>query len=152
MGTAAEYDPHYLAGIRYFNRHEFFEAHEAWEDVWRDCDPEPRRFYQGLIQAAVALHHWGNGNWRGTRRLFHSGRTYMSAYPDAYLGLDILGFWRQMELAVADVLKDDPPAASARLDPALAPTIALDPPPVSWPADESGEPVPLLDGRSQGVE
>jgi predicted metal-dependent hydrolase len=134
MGMAAEYDPRYLAGIQHFNRREFFEAHEVWEDLWRECRPEDRRFYQGLIQAAVALHHWGNGNWRGTHRLFHSGRTYMSAYPVPYQGLDIGSFWREMEQAIADVLKDAPPGDSARLDPARAPTIALDPLPARWPA------------------
>jgi predicted metal-dependent hydrolase len=125
MGATTERDPRYLTGIEHFNRLEFFEAHEVWEDLWNDCLPEDRRFYQGLIQAAVALHHWGNGNWRGAQRLFHSGRKYMSAYPEPHLGLAIGEFWQQMAHAVADVLENAPPAASARLDPGNAPKIVL---------------------------
>jgi hypothetical protein len=125
METATQRDPRYLSGIVHFNRLEFFEAHEVWEDLWNDCLPADRRFYQGLIQAAVALHHWGNGNWRGARRLFHSGRTYMSAYPEPHLGLAIGQFWQQMADAVADVLPDSPPIGPARLDPAKAPKIVL---------------------------
>ena len=65
--AVAEYDPRFLAGISFFNRRQYFEAHEVWEDLWHECSPECRRFYQGLIQAAVALHHWRNGNWRGRK-------------------------------------------------------------------------------------
>jgi predicted metal-dependent hydrolase len=53
--TSPSYDPRYLAGVVLFNRGDFFEAHEAWEDVWVDCAGEERVFYQGLIQAAVGL-------------------------------------------------------------------------------------------------
>jgi predicted metal-dependent hydrolase len=133
MDAAAKYDPRYLAGIIFFNRREFFEAHEVWEDLWHECSPECRRFYQGLIQAAVALHHWRNGSWRGAKRLFQSGRNYMSAYGPKYLGLDIGEFWRLMETALADVLKDAPPETSARLVEMAAPRIALDPSPAQWP-------------------
>jgi len=127
------YDPRYLAGIRLFNDRDFFQAHDVWEELWNDCPNIDRRFHQGLIQAAVALYHWSNGNWRGARRLFHSGRAYMSAYPDPHRGLAIGRFWQQMERAAADVLKDPPPATEVRLNEDLAPRIELDPPPTFWP-------------------
>ena len=52
--------PLYLQGIRYFNECDFFESHETWEELWTEYRGEARRFYQGLIQVAVALHHFGN--------------------------------------------------------------------------------------------
>ena len=57
--------PLYRAGIELFNRGEFFEAHEVWEDLWHACASADRRFYQALIQAAVAAYHWGRGNAAG---------------------------------------------------------------------------------------
>jgi predicted metal-dependent hydrolase len=137
MEAVAEYDFRYLAGILSFNRRLFFEAHEIWEDLWHESGPDVRRFYQALIQAAVALHHWNNGNWRGAKRLFHSGRKYMSAYPNGFLGLDVGKFWQQMERAVADVLGESPPAASARLDHSSLPAIEINPPPAQWPELEN---------------
>lgn len=125
MDPSAEYDPRYLAGIRCFNRRDFFEAHEVWEAVWRDCPREWHLFYKGLIQAAVALYHWSKGNWSGSRRLFLSGRTYMSAYPDVALGLDVARFWKEMEMALADVLRESPPPETARLDERRVPTIVI---------------------------
>lgn len=127
MTGPAEYDPRYLAGIDHFNRGEYFEAHEVWEDLWHDTAGPDRRFYQGLIQAAVAVYHAGNGNARGARRLYHSGRRYMSAYPAGHLGLDVRAFWAALEAALADFLPDPAPPDAA-LRPDRLPSIALDPP------------------------
>src|SRR5262245_16678381 len=106
--AAPHYDPRYLAGVVLFNRGDYFEAHEVWEDLWRDCPGEDRRFYQALIQAAVAIYHWGNGNARGASRLFHSGRSYMAAYPSPRHGLDVPAFWRAVAHYVAGALADEP--------------------------------------------
>jgi len=40
-----------------FNRGEYFEAHELWEEVWRVLDGVERIHVQGLIQIAAGLHH-----------------------------------------------------------------------------------------------
>ena len=40
---------------------------------------ELRLFYKGLIQAAVALHHFGNGNIRGARKVYGRSRGYLAA-------------------------------------------------------------------------
>lgn len=94
-------DALYLAGVELFNRGEFFEAHEVWEDLWRDCDPADRRFYQALIQAAVAAYHWGRGNATGAARLYRSGRKYMEPYRPAYRGLAVDAFWDAMAAHLA---------------------------------------------------
>lgn len=145
MGTpAADYDERYLAGVVLFNRGDYFDAHEVWENLWMDCPAAERRFYQALIQAAVALYHWGNGNRAGATRLFHSGRRYMEPFRPTYRGLDVDGFWRQMELALADALTsrarggaaDDAvshPLPRGRGSPDSLPQIALAPSPAHWP-------------------
>lgn len=64
-------------GCIYFNAGDYFEAHEAWEEIWIDAYGPRRFFLQGLIQAAVALHHAGNQNWAGTRKLSASALDYL---------------------------------------------------------------------------
>jgi predicted metal-dependent hydrolase len=135
MGTSDEpaYDPRYLAGILFFNRRDFFEAHEVWEDLWHASTGPERRFIQALIQAAVALFHFGNGNVRGAARLYHSSYDYMKPYLPAYAGLDVAAFWEQMKQCCAALLGSSEPPAQARPDEALMPTIALAPAPEKWP-------------------
>ena len=97
------HDPRYLAGIACFNRGEYFDAHEVWEELWMECPAAERRFIQSLIQAAVALYHWERGNAAGADRLFRSGRRYMEPYGPLYFGLDVAKFWQDVERAFAGV-------------------------------------------------
>ncbi len=126
------YDPRYLAGIVLFNRQDFFEAHELWEDLWAESHGTERRFYQGLIQAAVGLCHFSNGNLGGAVKLYRSSKEYMAPCGALYLGLDLASFWRQMEQCFAPLLAGNPDRAR-RPDPARVPVIGLEPPPVDWP-------------------
>ncbi len=64
MSETTDYHPLYLGGIQHFNACYFYEAHEVWEALWTEYRGPARLFYQGLIQAAVGLHHFGNGNIR----------------------------------------------------------------------------------------
>ena len=124
MGPAAEYDPRYLAGIAHFNRGEYFEAHEVWEDLWHETTGPDRRYIQGLIQAAVAVYHAGNGNARGARRLFHSGRRYMAGFGPVHFGLECNCVLGRSGAALADFLPD-PPVPAGRVRAESLPTIAL---------------------------
>jgi uncharacterized protein len=129
----AAYDPRYLSGILFFNARDFFEAHEVWESLWMECTGTERRFYQGLIQAAVGLFHFSNGNLRGAVKLYRTSRAYMDGLGSLYLGLDIDAFWRQMAVCFAPLLADPNPNRHLRPDESLMPVIALDPPPDRWP-------------------
>ena len=133
----ADYDPRYLAGVLFFNRRGFFEAHEVWEDLWADCSDADRRFYQACIQAAVGLYHFGNGNLRGAIKLYKTAKAYMDAYPEKYLGLDRVAFWDAMAACFAPVhAETDLLRRDLHPDPDLIPTITLDPPPAAWPNPE----------------
>ncbi len=79
----------YLRGIEHFNRGEYFDSHEVWEELWIDETGEDRRFYQGLIQAAVALYHLENGNAVGSRKLVDSSASYLQGYRPRHHGLDV---------------------------------------------------------------
>ena len=68
-------------GILFFNRKCFFEAHESWEDLWRDSEGELRLYYQGLVQVAVGLHHLTTGNLPGGRRVMERGLGKLVAHP-----------------------------------------------------------------------
>lgn len=125
------YHPRYLAGVLLFNRQDFFEAHEAWEDLWAESAGEERRFYQGLIQAAVGLCHFGNGNLRGAVKLYNTSKAYMEGLTSPFLGLDLEAFWGQMAACYADLLEGKP---GVELDVDRLPVMALAPEPVEWPS------------------
>jgi uncharacterized protein len=129
MSTAAcEYDPLYLQGAAYFNACEFFEAHEVWEELWKNYSGDLRLFYKGLIQAAVALHHFGNGNIRGARKVYRSSRGYLAAYRPGCMGLDLNVFLSEFDACFAEVDASQDEFPQIDVDPELIPEIALNPP------------------------
>jgi hypothetical protein len=132
-----DYDARYLAGILFFNAHDYFEAHEVWEDLWADSHGNERRFIQGLIQAAVGLFHFTGGNLGGALKLYRSSRDYMQPCGSPFLGLDAADFWRQMERCFEPLLQLSNPDRGLRPDETRLPTITLDPPPASWPDPEA---------------
>ena len=133
--VVADHDPRYLQGIEYFNECEFFEAHEIWEDLWTDCQDSSRKFYQGLIQAAVCLHHFGNGNLHGARKLYHSCRTrYLEAYQPWYLGLDVDRFLAQLKACCRPILDEGADLSAVEIDPERIPEIHLESAPGAAPS------------------
>jgi predicted metal-dependent hydrolase len=130
-----QYPPLYLEGIKFFNQCEFFESHEAWEDLWSDEFGASRKFLQGLIQAAVALHHFGNGNIRGAKKLYYGSRGYLEPFRPRHMGLDLDTFLAQMERCFAEILASKEEFPKLEITGDLIPEIHLDPPPVD-PADQ----------------
>lgn len=82
----------YLHALDLFNRAHFFEAHEAWEDVWRAAPPAEKKFLQGLIQIAVAFHHHSTGNLVGARSLLERGTRNLQGYPEEHCDLRLAAF------------------------------------------------------------
>jgi hypothetical protein len=79
----------YVHGIRLFNKHHFFDAHEVLEDVWRAAPPEQKKFLQGLIQLAVALHHQSTGNTVGALSLLKRAARNLAAEPREPRGIRV---------------------------------------------------------------
>jgi predicted metal-dependent hydrolase len=79
-----------LEGIALFNSARFFEAHEAWEEVWRSTTPEPKELLQGLIQVAVAMvHHLDRGRPAVARRVLAKARRRIAPHRPLALGIDL---------------------------------------------------------------
>src|SRR5262249_21396087 len=129
----ATYEPRYLAGVLLFNAQDYFEAHEVWEDLWAESHGQERKFYQGLIQAAVGLCHFGNGNLGGAAKLYRSSRDYMKDCGSPFLGLDVVEFWQQMERCFQPLLGPGQPDRSVRPPADLLPVMRLSPEPAAWP-------------------
>ena len=117
----------YFDGIELFNGHEFFDAHEAWEDAWHEAYGLKHSFYQGLIQCAVALEHYRRSNPRGVVSLYNSYRPKFADVPPVFMGLDVTKFLADMREALRPVVEADPPPQKGeiRLDPSRVPKIEL---------------------------
>lgn len=110
--TEREDHPLYLEGIACFNRGSYLESHEVWETLWKETTGPARDFLKGLIQAAVCLHHLGNGNGNGAAKLWETSRGYLLRYQPVFWGLDVVALVQAVACRHAAVreARDSPPS------------------------------------------
>lgn len=85
LTLSAEHPEEYRSYFEHFARGEYYECHEVLERLWlRDKN----RFYQALIQLAVALYHLGRGNSEGGRKLLAAAEEKLREYPPGHMGMD----------------------------------------------------------------
>ena len=105
----------FLRAIDHFNRAEFFDAHEAWEDVWRETPPPDKQFLQGLIQVAVAFHHHSTGNVVGARSLLPRACRNLQGCPQDFRGIRIAQLMQSLQEWQAALAEGRPVPAWPRL-------------------------------------
>jgi len=77
-------------GAELFNAGRYWDAHEAWEEVWMPVRKGPDgAFYKGLIQVAAGCLHYGRRNRRGALNKWRSGAGYLRPYLPGRDGLDL---------------------------------------------------------------
>ena len=81
--------PSAYAGILLFNRGEYFEAHEALEDAWKEVETEDRDLYRGILQIAVAYEHIKRGNYVGAVKIYGRSQKWLTKWPDICQGINI---------------------------------------------------------------
>src|SRR2546423_13918772 len=84
------FDPHYHGFFECFNRGEFYEAHDALEQLWLDDKAGPNgKFYKGLIQLAGAFVHLQKRRLRPASALFKLAQGNFESYGNSYHGLEM---------------------------------------------------------------
>jgi predicted metal-dependent hydrolase len=78
-------------GGRLFNAGKYYEAHEAWEDVWRPMHGAERDFFRGLIQLAVAMKKAREANPAGVARLLERVDGLLEPYEPVHREVDVAG-------------------------------------------------------------
>jgi predicted metal-dependent hydrolase len=86
-------------GLDLIRRGEYFAAHEALEDVWREAEPAERDFYQGLVHVAVAWYQAGRSNRVGCERQLEKAARRLAPYGPEHRGVDVDSLLRQVEAA-----------------------------------------------------
>ncbi|GAS80856.1 DUF309 domain-containing protein [Paenibacillus amylolyticus] len=84
----SNYEPLYIDYLIYFNRdQDYFECHEVLEELWLERNRDS--LYKGLLQIAVGLYHFRNGNLRGGIMMLQSSVDLLEPYPDTTLGIEL---------------------------------------------------------------
>lgn len=89
MSAYDEFPPEFWQGVEQFNSGQFYDCHDTLEAIWLECYGTEKKFYQGILQIAVACYHLSNLNWRGCAILLGEGMSRLGQYPADYAGIDV---------------------------------------------------------------
>ena len=81
--------PEWLQGITEFNAGSYYACHDTLEALWMDSIDPDKKFYQGVLQIAVACYHLHNRNWKGAVILLGEGISRLPYYQPVYAGIDV---------------------------------------------------------------
>lgn len=77
----------YVEFIYFFNvERDYYECHEVMEEYW--MSEGKNKWLQALLQVAVGLHHFRNGNVRGSIKLLEQAMEKHNEHWDGKLGID----------------------------------------------------------------
>ena len=83
--------------LNLFNNHEWYEAHDAFEDIWNYVDGDERQVIQGILQVSVSQFHLSRGNLNGATILLGEGLGRIKTRTKLDLGIDLESFCRCLE-------------------------------------------------------
>jgi hypothetical protein len=110
-----------------FNRGDWFQCHETLEDLWIGSEGEIRCFYQGLLQIAVALHHWRDGNFGGSVSLLAGGADYLRQVRPVCQRIEVETMIEEADRCRTELLRLGK-EQMAGLEPGFIPRMRLAPP------------------------
>ena len=115
-------------GVSLFNRHQFWHAHEVWENVWKHRTEDERLFFQGLIQFAAAYHHFvTKRSLKGMVRNFEKAFDKLTVFAPRFLDVAVTPLLAAIKNGMAEVhwLGED---FFQHSSPKIIPTLAFHPP------------------------
>ena len=86
-----------FVALNLFNNHEWYEAHDAFEEIWYSVDGEERQVIQGILQVSVSQFHLSKGNLNGATILLGEGLGRIKTRTDVNIGLDLESFCKSLE-------------------------------------------------------
>lgn len=107
-----------------FNRGDWYECHETLEDLWIGSEDEIRWFYQGMLQIAVALLHWRNGNYGGAVSLLVGGAGYLQRVNEVCQRIEVATLLAEAERFREELVRLGP-ERMAELSETLIPKMRL---------------------------
>lgn len=90
-------------GLELVRAGEYFDAHEALEDAWREAPAAERDFLQGLVHVAVAWYQAGRGNRPGCERQLAKAARRLAPYGPEHRGVDVAAVLGSVVAAAAVV-------------------------------------------------
>ena len=86
-----------FTALSLFNNHKWYQAHDAFEEIWNFVDGDERQVIQGILQVSVSQFHLSKGNLNGATILLGEGLGRIKTRTNINLGIDLESFCHCLE-------------------------------------------------------
>ena len=90
-------EDNFFNALNLFNNQKWYEAHDAFENIWNTLDGDERQVIQGILQVSVSQFHLSKGNLNGATILLGEGLGRIKSRTDINLGIDLESFCKCLE-------------------------------------------------------
>ena len=87
----------FFDALNLFNNQKWYEAHDAFEDIWNTLEGDERQIIQGILQVSVSQFHLSKGNLNGATILLGEGLGRIKSRTNIDLGIDLESFCKCLE-------------------------------------------------------
>ena len=91
------FEDNFSNALNLFNNQKWYEAHDAFEDIWNTLDGDERQIIQGILQVSVSQFHLNKGNLNGATILLGEGLGRIKNRTNINLGIDLQTFCKCLE-------------------------------------------------------
>ena len=91
------FEDNFLSALNLFNNQKWYEAHDAFEDIWNILDGDERQIIQGILQVSVSQFHLSKGNYNGATILLGEGLGRIKNRTNINLGIDLETLCKSLE-------------------------------------------------------
>ena len=95
--TSKEFIDSFDIALKLFNSQQWYEAHDAFEDIWNGLYGDERQIVQGILQVSVSQFHLNKGNLNGAMILLGEGLGRIKYRSSVDLGIDLSLFCISLE-------------------------------------------------------
>ena len=82
----------FFDALNLFNNQKWYEAHDAFENIWNTLEGDERQIIQGILQVSVSQFHLSKGNLNGATILLGEGLGRIKNRTNIDLGIDLVSF------------------------------------------------------------
>ena len=91
------FEDNFFNALNLFNNQKWYEAHDAFEDIWNTLDGEKRQIIQGILQVSVSQFHLSQGNLNGATILLGEGLGRIKNRTNENMGIDLESLCQSLE-------------------------------------------------------
>ena len=91
------FEDNFFDALNLFNNQKWYEAHDAFEEIWNTVDGDERQIIQGILQVSVSQFHLNRGNINGATILLGEGLGRIKNRINIDIGIDLESFCKCLE-------------------------------------------------------